>query len=284
MIGPPEALRGEPEKSAWVDWNEAWKAARARAARRGGSEAWDRRAPSFARHPGRSGYVEKMLSLIDAGPSWSVLDVGCGSGALALPLARKVRSVIALDFSPRMLDILRGRCVEQGLGNVQTVLGAWEDDWEKLGIGACDLALASRSLIVEDLRGALLKLHRAARRQVILTQPVGTGPIDPRIFAAAGRTHVSGPDYLYPLNMLRQLGIRARLDFIPVAQAHRFASVGEALDGLAWMLPDPSPAELERLRDWLQQELVPVAGGLELLPAHSVCWAVLSWSKQGPAA
>jgi SAM-dependent methyltransferase len=224
-----------------------------------------------------------MLARIDAATSWTVLDVGCGSGALALPLARRVRSVIALDYSPRMLEILRARCAEEGLGNVAPVLGSWEDDWRRLGIGSCDVALASRSLTVDDLRAALLKLHRAARRRVFLTAPVGTGPIDPRVIRAAGRPYVPGPDYVYPLNVLRQLGIRATLDFIPVAQARRFATVGEALDGLSWMIPEPSSAELERLRRWLQQELAPVDGGLELRPPHKVSWAVFSWSKEGRA-
>jgi SAM-dependent methyltransferase len=277
------ALAASATGAGGLDWNEAWRAARARATRRGGSEAWDRRAPSFARHAMRSGYVERMLELMAPEPGWTVLDVGCGSGTLAVPLGHRVRAVTALDFSPRMLDLLRARCAEEGLGNVTPVLGSWEDDWARLGVEACDVALASRSLTVDDLRGALLKLHRAARRRVFLTAPVGTGPNDPRVFKAAGRPYLPGPDYLYPLAMLHQLGILATVTFIPVVQARRFAGLDDAVEGLAWMLADPSPAELEGLRAWLGRELVPVGGGLELASPRVVQWAVLSWSTEAPA-
>ncbi|HTN51128.1 MAG TPA: class I SAM-dependent methyltransferase [Anaeromyxobacter sp.] len=283
--GEPRAgAPGAPSAGAGgLDWNEAWRAARARATRRGGSEAWDRRAPSFARHAMRSGYVERMLELMAPDPAWTVLDVGCGSGTLAVPLGHRVRAVTALDFSPRMLELLRARCAEEGLANVTPVLGSWEDDWARLGVATCDVALASRSLTADDLRAALLKLHRAARRRVFLTAPVGTGPNDPRVFEAAGRPYVPGPDYLYPLAMLHQLGLHATVTFIPVVQARRFASLEEAAEGLAWMVPDPSPAELERLRAWLGRELVAVAGGLELSSPRTVRWAVLSWSTEDPA-
>ena len=159
------------------------------------------------------------------------------------------------------------------------MLGSWEDAWERLGIDVCDVALASRSLTVDDLRAALLKLHRAARRRIFLTVPVGTGPIDPRVVRAAGLPYLPGPDYVYPLNLLRQLGVAARLEFISVTQARRFASVAEAVEGVSWMIADASPLELERLQRWVERELVAVDGALELRPPHSVTWAVLSWSK-----
>ncbi|HUJ25531.1 MAG TPA: class I SAM-dependent methyltransferase [Myxococcales bacterium] len=264
------------ERRTFDGWNEAWKAARARRPHADG-EAWSRRAPSFARHAARSGYVERVLELIDARPEWTGLDVGCGSGALAIPLARRLRSVDALDFSAGMLDQLRSRCAAEGLGNVKPILGAWEDDWNQLCLGSYDLVLASRSLNVEDLRAALLKLHRAARCKVVVSAPVGAGPIDPRIMAAAGRDWRPGPDFLYPLNVLHELGIEPSVSFIPVAQARTFADVTDAVEGVGWMLTDPTPDELARLRRWLERELSPSPDGLLLQP-RTVVWAVLSWA------
>lgn len=73
----------------------------------------------------------------------------------------------ALDAASRMIALLEKRCDEQGIGNIRMINGRWEDDWDAAGIGVHDVALASRSLIVEDLRAAVLKLQRYARRRVI---------------------------------------------------------------------------------------------------------------------
>ncbi len=47
------------------------------------------------------------------------LDFGCGVGRIALPLAEKVNSVVAVDVSPDMLAEARRNCDAQGLTNVE---------------------------------------------------------------------------------------------------------------------------------------------------------------------
>lgn len=283
--GSPALVRDAPaegaDPSASVDWNEAWRIARGRSPRRAGRDTWDRRAPSFARSESSTGYVERVLEIMNLEPGLTVLDIGSGAGTLTLPLARRVRSVTALDFSPRMLDLLRQGCAREGLANVAPVLGSWEDDWAELGIAACDVALASRSLTVEDLRSALLKLDRFARRRAFVTAPVGGGPADRRLIEAVGRSYLPGPDYTYPYNMLRQLGLNPTLAFISHSYAHEYASVEDAFDRVLWMLPDPSPRELERLRDFLARALVPCPKGFEFAWPHPVTWAVISWAPRG---
>lgn len=107
-------------------------------------EFWDKRASSFAGYAGLTRYAEEFLRLTTVDPEWTAFDMGCGAGTLALPLAAKVKKVTAVDFSNNMLAILRRRCEEEGVRNVTTILGGWEDDWGALGIGEHDIAIVAR--------------------------------------------------------------------------------------------------------------------------------------------
>ncbi len=261
-----------------IDWDAEWQAGQ-RLRPPSGSAQWDARAPSFARGAAEPGYAEEVLRLLSPEPTWTVLDVGCGGGTLALPLARRVASVTAVDFSPAMLELLRARCVEDAVQNVVPVLGSWEDDWDLLGIGEHDLVVASRSLAVDDLRGALAKVDRHARRRACVSAPVGDGPRDRRVVEAAGRVFTSRPDYLVVVGLLHSMGIHADVALIGLDEWRVHASTEEAMRALAWMLPGPTAQELERLRAFLRASLVAHEGGWRLPAPRSIRWAIISWTK-----
>src|SRR5580704_995881 len=69
--------------------------------------------------------AQMLLAEIAAKPGERVLDVGCGPGATALPLAASVApggSVVGIDISEPMLGLLRQRVAERGIGNLETLL------------------------------------------------------------------------------------------------------------------------------------------------------------------
>ena len=47
-----------------------------------------------------------------------VLDLGAGTGFITLPIALKTKEVVAVDVSENMLEVLRTKAHEQGIGNV----------------------------------------------------------------------------------------------------------------------------------------------------------------------
>jgi len=47
---------------------------------------------------------EKLISKLEIGPRDTVMDFGCGPGFMAVPLAKVVGRVIAVDVSPLMLE------------------------------------------------------------------------------------------------------------------------------------------------------------------------------------
>ena len=173
---------------------------------------WDRRAQHFRGGDEASPYVAGFVGHMRIRPGESVLDVGCGSGALALPLARDGHDVVALDFSQGMLDVLRRLASADGLRNVRTVQAGWDDDWRAAGVGVADVVIASRSLDVRDLRAALQKLDAFALRRVCITLPAD-GLLYPQLLAheAVGRPYKKRGDQDTAVNVLRQMGIEAEV-------------------------------------------------------------------------
>lgn len=80
----------------------------------------------------RRGYPDALLDRIAAAARLdpgrdTVLDLGCGTGQLALPLARGARAVVGMDPEPDMLRLAAREGARRGLSNVTWVLGADRD-------------------------------------------------------------------------------------------------------------------------------------------------------------
>ena len=89
----------------------------------------------FLRKPVIKKRLQLSLEIITSLPVHRVLDVGCGSGVLAFPLAKRGYDVVGIDFSQRMIDIARERSLENGL--VIDFQVADFMDGEFLGFGSC---------------------------------------------------------------------------------------------------------------------------------------------------
>lgn len=264
------------------DWNELWRQAAARKWPDLGerSSYWNRRAPSFARRDSASPYTRTFLDIMAPRPHWSVLDVGCGTGTLAIPLAGLVDRVTAMDFSEVMLEYLVRDCREAGIRNVRPLHAGWEDDWNAAGVGVHDVAIASRSLVVEDLEAAVRKLDRAARHRAYIASPVGDGPLDRRTMEAVGRPFRKNPDYIYVYNLLHQIGIYADLTIIKAEEERTFRDPEEALGFYRMLIEDLDSAEERRLRSYLSEELVRKDGKWALRCADVIRWALIWWEKE----
>ena len=263
-----------------VDWNQAWKEGRTDSPPHGQDEkSWNKRAPSYSKAASETQYAETLFDIMKPQAHWQVLDMACGGGTLAVPLAKRVQMVTAVDFSPHMLAILNGRCRTEGIENIRTIQGRWDDDWQALGIGRHDVAIVSRALVAEDLQGSLLKLDGIAREQVYIITTVGDGPYDRRMFEAIGRPLPYRPDYIYPYNLLYQMGIFAEVSFIENPQNNTFASPNEAFDAVLWMFDGLSSREAELLRSYLKENLVCRDGRWSLSYNQVTRWAVIWWKK-----
>jgi SAM-dependent methyltransferase len=246
----------------------------------GDSSYWDKRAHSFARNASKSDYAGRFLRFLEVKPHWTILDVGCAAGTISIPLANRVRKITAMDISGNMLAALRERCSKLHIANIETVQGAWEDDWNALGIEEHDVALASRSLITDDFESAVVKLDKAARKRVYLSTIVGDGPHDRRIFRALGRELNPGPDYIYLCNLLYRLGIRANVGFISYQERNSYESPDEAYQIISCRMERLTAKEDDSLREFLRGHLICRDGKWLMSYPRKICWAILWWEKE----
>jgi ubiquinone/menaquinone biosynthesis C-methylase UbiE len=63
----------------------------------------------------------EVLRAAGLGPTSSVVDLGCGTGQLALAVAPICHRVVAVDPSPVMLERLRAKVADAALDNVEVV-------------------------------------------------------------------------------------------------------------------------------------------------------------------
>jgi SAM-dependent methyltransferase len=263
-----------------VDWNKVWKDLKYRPLEgERVANYWNSRAPDFVRNNSTSPYVEQFMRLLSLEPGWRVLDVGCAAGTLAIPLAPRVRQVTGIDISPAMLDGLRSACRRHGLDNIRTVNTSWTDDWEAAGILPHEVTIASRSLIVPDLREAIEKLNRFTTRRVYISTPVGGGPLDHAMFRAIGRPCRFGADYIYVYNLLYQMGLHASLSFITYREDKSYADREAAFSAMKGRLGDLLPQEERALREYIDRSYVRHEDRWCRAVPMVIRWAVMWWDR-----
>ena len=67
-------------------------------------------------------FTEELLKRIRTNPQRSLLDVGCGCGALTLAAARIADSAVGLDISVPLTDVASERAGAAGIDNVEFVV------------------------------------------------------------------------------------------------------------------------------------------------------------------
>lgn len=237
------------------------------------SADWDRRAERRSQGEGDSDYSRAFLARMDLSGAKTALDIGCGTGNLAIPLAKRLRKVHALDFSPEMLRYLEMNRKRAGVANIQVHRLSWTDSWAK--VPKVDIAICSRALGVDDLRGALEKMDRKAKLRCYLTVHAGGSYLGPDVLALLGREMEPRPDYIYAVNILYQMGVKARVDFLRSRGGMGYASAEDFIGAVRWRVGALTRKEEARLRKF-HRGLPREADGTARY-RHDFEWAMLSW-------
>jgi ubiquinone/menaquinone biosynthesis C-methylase UbiE len=88
-------------------------------------DQFTRQAVPFAQMPAHSNEesVRLLIDLAQIGPEDAVLDVACGPGLVACPLAGVARHVTGIDLTPAMIEQARARQRSGGLTNLTWLVG-----------------------------------------------------------------------------------------------------------------------------------------------------------------
>lgn len=265
-----------------LDWAEIWRdlveGSRPPGAVRCNSQDWWARRRRYHRPPEErwqrpNMFLNRLLERLD--PSSTVIDVGAGTGAWTIPIARRTARVTAVEPSPYMMQILRQRVLDAGLTNVELVAERWEDiAAEAHSFVLCSHGMYASSEIVPFLE----KMHNAAIQSccLVMRTTSRSGQYEELWRDLNGIHRPDGPHLVVAYNVLHAMGIDANVAVQPEASYWISESLDEAVDMardvLFW---SDDEGDDVRLREYLSRYLAPVDGGLrwpEGLKAGMIWW------------
>ncbi len=206
------------------------------------------------------------------------LDVGCGCGTLALPLARMGRTVTALDPSPAMIEILEEDIKREGLENIKTIAAAWGE----VELAPHDVVICANvpELLIEG-RGFFKDADRLAEKGVFLVQGADPGAdkfyykeLYPLIFK---RPYERRSGYIKTLETLKGLGISAGVEEVEYDFDQPFDSMDEAVEFWKEYMGIVTDEHDRKLKDFLQKRLV--KEGKVLVARFHKRSAIIWWLK-----
>ncbi len=124
---------------------------------------FDKEAASWDENPGRvklANDIARAISRqITLTPDMSVMDFGCGTGLLTIHLQPLVRSIIGVDSSQGMLDILKTKIAKMNLNNVKAELV--DLDRGDILTGSYNLVLSNMTLHhIKDIKHLFDQFHK----------------------------------------------------------------------------------------------------------------------------
>ena len=257
------------------DWNKVWKDAMdtQRKTNRNTecSSIWNskesaRRFWKMARENGAE-RINNTIEGMALTPQSRVLDIGAGPGTLAVPIARQVACVTAVELSECMMAVLRENLDEYGLGNVDCIHKDWEEvDAETDLSGPYDVVFASYSLGMKDIKASVRKMLDVCSGYVYLYWFAGETSWDKdsrKLWPSLhGCEYSSGPkcDVLY--NVLYEMGIYPNVETFPFEHINRFEDLEEALEHFGPHYGIETEAQNKILKDYLTVVLEEENGGL----------------------
>jgi len=268
-----------------INWNKMWIEARENGSlrkRRGDmTEFWNKRSRQYSESLKYNDRSIQMISRLDIDLECTVLDIGAGPGTFAIPLAKRVKHVTAVEPSGGMIACLKKNAADEGLTNITCINRTWEDATPGVDLEEYDVVIASYSLLMLDMKAALSKMNEVARRSVYLFDFAGScmqgySELWPKLY---GDEYQAGPDYIYIYNVLYGMGIHADVEITKIEHIERFTSMDEAVEQWVENFDATTPEAEEIIRSYLSENLVQEDGAF--WSKREIKGAMIYWSTDG---
>lgn len=210
-------------------------------------------------------------------PEDTWLDIGAGGGRLAIPLARLVRRVIAVEPSAAMRVALGAAALDAGLSNIEVVAEGWPD-----AAATGDVALSAHAVYdIPDIFAWIEAMERAAARLcVVALFDRARGHAWSDIFEAVhGEQMAALPaarEFIAVLGALDRSFEVTAFDAEPMEPTSEDAAMVQARR-ICWLV-EGSDAD-RRLQAFLRERYA-VAPGLLAMPPMRRTTYVISWRRR----
>ncbi len=205
-------------------------------------------------------YTLNQINAFETLSTDTVLDCGCGPGRITVPMAKRAKSVTAMDSAEKMLDYCKENVAAEGLDNVNFKFLDFHDAEPGKNIELHDIVVCSRSEGFSDLQ----KLSSLSKRLVAIVS-WANAPCVPDILydifvGTNGQSRLGGPPgdrrlgYNVMFNIVYDLGYEPNVHIVPDGFTQTFLSYEEAYTEMR-KLGQVDDDKLDRFKSNLNQWL-----------------------------
>lgn len=125
--------------------------------------------------------------------NFEVLEIGTGPGTLTIPLSKRVKSIVGIEFSKINAKNLKTNLEEDKLDNVEIVNKDWHEVDDDEIKGKFDLVVCSHFLWqVDDVERLLERMENASKKYCAVIQPCGRDEIVKEMFERLSNKKYTG--------------------------------------------------------------------------------------------
>ena len=189
-------------------------------------------------------------------------------------IAPKFKHIYANDeYHFGIVEHFVNNCNLKNLNNITTINNDWNDKWNDLH--QFDIVVASQEQEMEGVKSALQKLHGKTQNRIYVKLSINSAFREGEILTQLKRHITPKIDNIHLINILRSMGICAKIDFIHRENKRFLAQTGDIfLEKVQMSLKDQSESEKMDLKKYFDKTYN------FKKDTSFIKWGILSWESK----